>query len=520
VTSVSTAMVGEIQDFEREEYAHTIDVRVETTVDSLTAIAQYLSGIPGRKNLIWVSQAFPVSMLPQTDTGNNPFRGTRDYSAQLDAVSRLLTDAQVAVYPADAMGLDTNESLSASQQFNSRPRAGAPDGGFSARMRREDNNRDASQATMDSLAKESGGKTCKNTNDISKCIDIALKETASYYELGFYPQNIAWDGRFHKVTVKTTRPGVKLTYRAGYFASDAEALAKTQNPDALLRDACSRLMPPTGIGLTARPATAEESRGAPGALSYQLVIAPSDVTFAPYGDSHKLDVQIGFCTYGAKPNAATLTKQSIAVAVRADVMQRWQSVGIPDMIATRPDSGLQRVRAVVLDVPTAAVGAIDIPVRPEDYARATASASAAAAASALKPVAPSQIDIPDKSPTPIASAQLNFKGPSGDIGTLQWEKSTLVYSGSLAIAQSAPAFFKYAFGGSYRCDAGKLLPVASTSPDAQLLVTFQASDGKQLAVDLKGTEPAYSGDLVLDPSAKTFFDAVWKISHCQSVVSQ
>jgi hypothetical protein len=34
-------------------------------------------------------------------------------------------------------------------------------------------------------------------------------------------------------------------------------------------------------------------------------------------------------------------------------------------------------------------------------------------------------------------------------------------------------------------------------------------------VDLKGEQPVYLGDLPVDPSAQSFFDQVWKSSHCQ-----
>jgi hypothetical protein len=36
-----------------------------------------------------------------------------------------------------------------------------------------------------------------------------------------------------------------------------------------------------------------------------------------------------------------------------------------------------------------------------------------------------------------------------------------------------------------------------------------------VVVDLKGEQPVYLGDLPVDPSAQSFFDRVWKTSHCQ-----
>src|SRR5271169_6298481 len=52
--------LGEVQNFEKEEYAITVDLRAKETLGAMYQIGQYLSGIPGRKNLIWVSDSFPV----------------------------------------------------------------------------------------------------------------------------------------------------------------------------------------------------------------------------------------------------------------------------------------------------------------------------------------------------------------------------------------------------------------------------------------------------------------------------
>ena len=79
---------------------------------------------------------------------------------------------------------------------------------------------------MQQFADETGGKTCVNTNDLSGCVQGALDDSSTYYELGYYPENVKWDGRFHKLTVKSTQHGIKLRYRSGYFATEPDAEAK------------------------------------------------------------------------------------------------------------------------------------------------------------------------------------------------------------------------------------------------------------------------------------------------------
>jgi hypothetical protein len=176
-----------------------------------------------------------------------------------------------------------------------------------------------------------------------------------------------------------------------------------------------------------------------------------------------------------------------------------------------PAADTQRVRLVVLDVPTGLSGAVDIPVRPQDLQKALEPAVQPAKAT-ITPF----VEIPDRGAPPFTADSLKFSVPSGQAGTLRWSGDTLVYQGDLTIGQSAPAFFKYAFGAKYRCQSDKLLPIDTAGGDAKLQIMFRDRNGKQLTIDLKGSQPEYSGNLSVDATAKDFFDQVWKLSHCRN----
>jgi hypothetical protein len=94
---ISADMIQEMQDFEKEEYASTMDTRVTTTIESLNSIGHYLSGISGRKNLVWISQSFPISLVPDLNSGKNEFLGTRQYGEQVEMTANTLSDAQDGV---------------------------------------------------------------------------------------------------------------------------------------------------------------------------------------------------------------------------------------------------------------------------------------------------------------------------------------------------------------------------------------------------------------------------------------
>ncbi|HSK45709.1 MAG TPA: VWA domain-containing protein, partial [Candidatus Binatia bacterium] len=45
---------------------HTSERGIETTLNQLNALAKVLAGYPGRKNLIWLSESFPLTLFPET----------------------------------------------------------------------------------------------------------------------------------------------------------------------------------------------------------------------------------------------------------------------------------------------------------------------------------------------------------------------------------------------------------------------------------------------------------------------
>src|SRR5438876_6123793 len=92
--------MAEIRRFEKETFAADTDMRVRETLDALRAIARHVSGYPGRKNLIWISSSFPMTVSPDAlATHNLAFEGTRNYEDLVAAATNALADAKVAVYP-------------------------------------------------------------------------------------------------------------------------------------------------------------------------------------------------------------------------------------------------------------------------------------------------------------------------------------------------------------------------------------------------------------------------------------
>jgi VWFA-related protein len=508
------AQVGEVQNFEKEEYSISVDLRMKETLGAFTQIGQYLSGIPGRKNLIWVSESFPLTIVPDPSTGNNPFGGSREYSEEIKNVGNKLTDAQVAVYPMDVRGLQTQQSLSASQNINL-PETRLTGPAVANRLNVEDADFQQTLGTMDEIAQDTGGKSCKNGNDLAACVMTALKDSSSYYEMSFYPAKANWDGRFHKIIVKTSRPGVKLVYRRGYYALDAASLARQQQPSDHLRQACADQLPSTTIPLTVQPMTPSQYGNAQGGLHYMLMISTAGLSSSQAGDSYSMNLRVADCEFAQKATVFRFNEREMPKTVSSELFRSWQSTGIPDHIALMPSADTQRIRLVVLDVASGLTGAIDIPVLPSEIAKATAP---------IVPPAPvvttPYVEFPDKvkGPSqPKVVESLTFHLDPSVSGTLNWKGDSLVYqtAGDMPLDKAASGFAGYAFGGRFHCQDGHFVPLDAADGEPVLRLTFHNHGGKVLVVDLKGLQAVFVGDLPVDPSAQTFFEQVWKVSHCQ-----
>ena len=374
-SSVLAKATQSLEDFEKKNYARTMDIRVATTLDALTALARYLGGYRGPKNLIWVSASFPIVLLPDADFGTdtNAFGATSVYGGKVQDAANALTDAQVAVYPVDARGLESETVFSAAENPQFRPDSPSPSRTLSAQLDRENFARMMTQNAMDLLAQGTGGKTCKNTNNLSGCVEAALIDSSSYYELAYNPQNVKWDGSFHEISVKTTRPGVKLAYRRGYFARDTENLAKNQSNEERLKQTCMDFLPSTAIPITAQAVASTKSDG----IRYLMSVAPSALKFATDGQSHKLSAEIVTCVYRAKGNSFQFFSRDLTQSLSDAAYQGLQASGLRGYLEV-PKAGTRRVRMAVLDIETGLTGALDIPVRPEDFENAPAPPATAA----------------------------------------------------------------------------------------------------------------------------------------------
>ena len=234
-TSGFQGLLSALQETQTQEQVADTDERVAITIDSMMLLARYLSGLPGRKNLVWLSGSFPIS-ISATSNSSNPAVDNPNYTYKIKRVTNLLAESQIAVYPVDVRGLMSN-GVGADSAGGMGGPTGIDPQDFSANsvispaaVIPQDmqvlGQQAAERDTLVQFATATGGKAFYNTNGIREAIGTAAEQGANYYTLSYSPANKIYNGKFRKIKVLLSEKGYSLHYRQGYYADDTNTAAK------------------------------------------------------------------------------------------------------------------------------------------------------------------------------------------------------------------------------------------------------------------------------------------------------
>ncbi len=191
--------------------ADQVKRRAQITLAAMNQLARYLSNIPGRKNLIWLSSSFPITILPDPSVAPiDPFAVEISTQYELKQTVDLMALSRVSVYPVSASGLAM--PIYRSDKGGPPPPSALPQlvdklAGINA--------------TMYQMAEATGGKAFVNTNGLREAVEDAIRHGSNYYTLAYTPTNPTLKGDYRKIEVKLDKPKVVLDYRRGYYAEDA-----------------------------------------------------------------------------------------------------------------------------------------------------------------------------------------------------------------------------------------------------------------------------------------------------------
>ena len=267
-------------------------------------------------------------------------------SALRDAIDRL-NDANVAVYTVDARGvlLDPDSAIDPSDLI------------ADIKAEHEESRGDI----LSVIATSTGGVPYRNTNRLDTVISQALADRSLVYVLDYYPRHGNWNGKFHKLQVKTSRSGVRLRYRASYRAT-LPAKPRPQEQQQMLAAIASSPLDYAGLHYNVEVEPGLASRSA-----FPLDVPADEVQWSSREGKMLAMLEIWFIQKRATGDDVTTNSSKASIQLTTDEYQTALSAGVSLATDLKLDASTDKVRVMVQDENSGKVGSCRCPCQREKY---------------------------------------------------------------------------------------------------------------------------------------------------------
>lgn len=405
----------------RNGSSRCIPERFPITIAALQEIARNITGLRGRKAIIWVTERPPFSPLPRgegnvfdllplefcgmdyepdliveepanlkalpgsrrrrspesgdspsaTGTGGEPTLdavrdlglGTND---ELDLLIRLFNQNGITLYPVSGEGLQTVR-LFGSGGMDNNAYIGRPEDMTRGELGAVDGvaNMDAHQG-MELMAQNTGGRAYYDRSDPESGIRRALDDGKYGYDLAYYPDHDRWNGDWHKIEVKVSRPGVTVLARRGYFAFPEAKLLPPKARKQLLEEIAASPLEDTEIPVKVK--LTPPNSVASSTIEARVYLSAENLFASHQPDSWTSDFEVLFFQLTAKNKILDVTTQSVSLNFPQDKYSEALKRGINTAENLQFKPGAVLLYVIVHDKKTDAVGSVRIPL--DQYAAA------------------------------------------------------------------------------------------------------------------------------------------------------
>jgi len=344
-------------DMERAQYA-------QSTLRTLQRVSEWFGGVRGRrKTLLFVSEGIDYDITDMIRPIGAPVGRA---GAVLDDMREAIAAAarsNVSIYAIDPRGL----TMMADDAITVESFAGSENPALRIGQGSLNNELQLSQMSLRTLADETGGFAAVNTNQFTDAFRRIVNENSSYYVLAYYPPSTKRDGKFHKIEVKTTRPGLTVRSRRGYQAPRGKAPAPAPvTPGKASAEVMSALGSPiqvSGIGL--RMFAVPFKGAAPKAsVLVGIEVRGKDLSLAEGG-------KIEFSYYALDPNGKSHAgaTDTLTTNLKPETKARIAQTGFRTVSRLELAPGRYVVRAATHDVTTGTTGSVSYDLEVPDFSK-------------------------------------------------------------------------------------------------------------------------------------------------------
>jgi VWFA-related protein len=294
--------------------------RASATADAFEGIARHLSGLPGRKSLVWIATASPFTSTQSKDDSSSP----------LNRALAALNDANVAIYPVEPQ---------------------MPTGAEAEAMKR--------------FASLTGGSVSSPMNDLTHALAAAVADSRINYTLMFAPDQ-KFDGKPHDLKVKVSGNYVDISYPSAYRATPKPMPEKERKE--VLNELLSSDVNSSQIGLIV---SADPEPSVPGSFNVTISVEVANtrsggVLMTALHLEQKGDRRVGQLSLAMQVESSKSKGPQLGSTPINFTEEQFQNAlkrGFVIRQTVRANGPNDRVRIVVQDQSTGLAGAVWLPLR-------------------------------------------------------------------------------------------------------------------------------------------------------------
>jgi VWFA-related protein len=304
----------------------TGESEIQFSFRNLEALVRRMSALPGPRIIVLMSPGFFVT----------------PYMHESGAIIDRATKANVVINAIDARGLYVSSIYDVSRNS-----AGINPATAAARTTLITTEEMIQDQILAELADDTGGTFFHNRNDIDKGLLQAATEPEASYVLGFAPQNLKQDGKYHhlKVTLANKQKWA-LQARHGYFApygdSDPQAKAKEEMQQAIFSQQEMHDMP-----LECQTQFFKIANGVRLTVATHLGI--KELKFRRAHDRNNDKLMFSTVIFDENGNLLTVQEEIMDLQLKDETLDRVNKTGIDAEFAFDLQPGTFLIRIVVRD---------------------------------------------------------------------------------------------------------------------------------------------------------------------------
>ena len=340
------------------------DLNTDRELFALRAISQSLAKINEKKSLLYFSGGIS--------------RDGIENEASLRSAINSAVRADISIYSVDTRGLQAIGPLGDASTGSLRGQGAFNGGSLTNNMQ---SNFDT-QEVMATLSSDTGGKAFFDSNDFAPAFAQVQKDTSAYYAIGFHSSDPARDGKYRKLTVKITRPGIKLDYRPGYYAPADFKHSGKEDREQELQDQLASDLPATDIAvyMDAMYFRLDANRYY---MPVSLVVPGSQIPFVKGGDKDKATLDIIGAVIDDTKRPVGRVRDTVKLNLDASLAARQKNIQYTTSFNLPP--GKYQIKFVVRENETGRMGSFIADVTLPDLKKAPLKMSSILLASQREP---------------------------------------------------------------------------------------------------------------------------------------